>query len=134
VHIRQRKVRISVCAQRVTKAWTVEPPVLGLLSSVPNYQEYQIWNPSVTVRLIIFAHDSSGFLTDGCSARSLLTFTSPKGVVHNYLICGYCRGIFPERHFNISYIYLLNYVSYITFTQMYNRGFLNKSSEKWVVF
>lgn len=101
---------------------------------VPNYQEYQIWNPCVTVPFIVFVHDSSSLLTDGCSACSLLPFTSPKGVVHSYLICGYCIGIFPERHFNISSIYLLKYVSDITFTQMYDRGFLNKSSEKWVVF
>jgi hypothetical protein len=101
---------------------------------VPNYQEYQIWNRIVTVPLIVFVHDSSGFLTDGRSACSLLPFTSPKGVVHNYLIHGYCIGFFPERHFNRSCIYLLSYVLDVTFTQMYDRGFLNKSSEKWVVF
>lgn len=100
---------------------------------VPNYQEYQIWNPSVTVPLIVFVHDSSGFLTDGCSACSLLSFTS-KGVVHSYLVHGYCIGIFPERHFNISCIYLLKYVSDITFTKMYDRGFLSNTSYKWVVF
>jgi hypothetical protein len=74
---------------------------------VPNYQEYQIWNPSVTVPLSVFVHDSSHFLTDGCS---LLRFSSPKGVVHSYLH-GYCVDFFPERHFNKSCIYLLNYVS-----------------------